>query len=143
MERRVVRYGLILPILLTTGCMTMGRATQGRVPDVEKVHFEPGKTTRAQVLADLGLPDEWHATAQGNLLIWRHRKHHFGRYGIEIPGVVNLGPQSIVMQAVTDNLRFTYERIQQAEVRVAVLFDRDGRVLAASHHDGRERLTTF
>ena len=138
-----MRYALILLLLIPAGCVSIGRATVGRVPDIGKVRFEPGETTRAQVLADLGLPDEWHATSLGNLLIWRHKKHHFGRYGIEIPGVVNLGPQSIVMQAITDNLRFTYERIQQAEVRIAVLFDREGKVIAASHHDGRERLTTF
>lgn len=121
----------------------MGRSTQGDVPDLSRIAIELGETSLAEVLGTIGPPDEWYRIGHDTLLLYRHRRHHFGRYGIDFSAVSYLAPQNIALVVVADNFRFTYDRIQQAEARLAIIVDRRGKVTAYSQHDGRGRLTFF
>lgn len=116
---------------------------QGSLPDLSRVEIEAGETTLARVLVALGPPDEWHRVGRDTLLLYRERRHRFGRYGLDFSNISYAAPQNIPVRLVADNLRVTYDRIQQAEARVAVLVDGGGIVTAWGFHDGRGRLTFF
>lgn len=136
------RYLLILA-LLPSGCVVMGRSTQGSVPDLDRLDVRPGQTSLHEVLSAFGPPNEWYRQSQGTLLIYRHRRNHFGRYGLDLGVATYAAPGNPVVGAIAGTLHLTYERIQQAEVRLAVLVDRTGKVLAYSMRDARGRLTLF
>ena len=134
---------LLLGPLLISGCITMGRSTAGSIPDVTGLGLKEGETNLADVLAQMGPPDEWHRIGKSRLLIWRHRRHHYGSYGFDASDLATIVPGGAVFSVVTDNLRFTYYRVQQAEARVAILVDPAGKVTSIGQHDGLARLTTF
>ena len=134
---------VLLIALFTPGCVVMGRATQGEVPDLSRLTVIPGETTLREVLQEIGPPAEWYRTGRGTLLIYRHRTLHFGRYGLEIGFVSYAFPGNLLVDIITDNLHISYERTQQAEVRLAILVDPTGTVLSYGARDERGRLTVF
>ena len=120
----------------------MGRSTQGNLPDPTRLEVVEGETTLAEVLDAYGPPDEWHRLSKGTLLLYRHRRHHFGQYGVN-PGFITYLTANPLVAVAAGNLRITYERIQQAEARLAVLVGPRGKVIGHSRSDGRDRLTFF
>ncbi|MCZ6691463.1 MAG: hypothetical protein O7H41_17885 [Planctomycetota bacterium] len=138
-----MRTSLLILTLAIQGCIVMGRSQSGAVPDLGRIEMKPGETTLHEILTEIGTPDEWHGTGQGMLLLWRVRVHRFGRYGINFAFFGNVVPGNLAVSAVLDNVRFTYDRAQQAEFRLGVLVDRHGKLLSFSSRDGRDRMTFF
>ncbi len=128
---------------LLGGCVTMGRATDGHTPDPDEIHLVPGETDMAQVLADLGPASEWHQTPFGIMIIYRHRRYHFGSYGFDLGILSFAGPPGYLTSIIWDNLHFTYDRIQEADERLAILFDGERKVLSYAYRDDRGRLTVY
>ena len=137
------RLLVLATCVLLGGCVTMGRATYGRTPKPREIHLVAGETDMAQVLADLGPASEWHQTPLGIMIIYRHRRYHFGSYGLDLGFLSYAGPPGYATSILWDNLHFTYDRMQEADARLGILFDRERKVLSYAYRDERGRMTVF
>lgn len=130
-----MRAALALCAALLAGCATLGRTSTGTVPPDDAILAVREGASVGDVLAALGAPVEyWHAP-DGLLLVWRAQRYDFDRVELDPSSgltVVSLEP---TLGAVLANLRLTLERGTLHEDRVAVLFDRAGRVVTVAHRD--------
>jgi hypothetical protein len=91
------------------------------------------------VLGHLGAPLEYWLAPDGMLFVWREQRYDYDRLELDpAQGLSFLAIDPIIGTAVS-NLRLTLERGKLRENRVAVLFDREGRVTAVAHRDGAGR----
>lgn len=121
------------------GCVALGRYRVGEVPSSEAIAAVAEGANIEEVLARLGAPVESWMAPDGLLLIWRERSYNYERLEIDPSrplGYVSIDP---FLGAALENIKLILERGALREDRVAVLFDRDGRVIAVAQRDGEGR----
>lgn len=122
--------------LAVSGCVALGRTRIGEVPSAGAVMSVSEGADIGEVLARLGAPLEYWMAPDGLLLIWREWRYNYERLEIDPSrplGFVTIDP---VIGAAINNLKLILERGTLRENRLAVLFDRDGRVVAVAQRDG-------
>lgn len=119
-----LRLVLVLLSLLSSGCLTLVRGTQGRPLDQATVdQIQRDKTTLPELLARLGAPHEVHNHADGRLLVYRHRATNTLRIGLSASQALRFVDASQVVAEAIGNLSFTLWRIHVGEDRLVVLID--------------------
>lgn len=135
---RTIMPALVLTALLS-GCVVLGRTQTGELPSATAVAAVPEGASVGEVLAQLGAPLELWQQPDGLLLIWRTWRYDYDRLEIDPSRLlrwVNIDP---FIGSAIENLKLVLERGTLREDRVAVLFDRGGRVVAVAQRDGEGR----
>jgi hypothetical protein len=125
--------------LVLGGCVALGRYRVGDVPSVAAVTEVPEGASIADVLTRLGAPVESWMAPDGLLLVWRERRYDYERLEIDPSRPLGYVPIDPVLGSALENIKLILERGTLREERVAVLFDRDGRVVAVAQRDGEGR----
>ena len=131
--------GLLLGASLVAGCGALGRRTVGDVPPATAVRGIAAGARIDDVLARLGAPLEYWLAPDGLLLIWREQHYDFDRLELDASQGLSFLAIDPIIGSVLANARLTLERGRLHEARVAVLFDRDGRVIAVAQRDAEGR----
>jgi hypothetical protein len=118
------------------GCVTLNRNRLGDVPPTSAVAAVPEGASVGEVLARLGAPVEWWQAPDALLLIWREWHYDYDRFELDPSQPLGFTAIDPFLGSLLENLRLVLERGTLREERVAVLFDRDGRVIAVAHRDG-------
>jgi hypothetical protein len=121
------------------GCVTLNRNRLGEVPPASAVAAVGEGATIGEVLSRLGAPVEWWQAPDALLLIWREWHYDYDRLALDPSRPLGLATIDPLVGSVLENLKLVLERGTLREERVAVLFDRDGRVIAVAHRDGDGR----
>jgi hypothetical protein len=117
------------------GCVTIGRTTTGSSPSAEAtIGLNPGAPI-SLVLRRLGAPTETWRQPEGLILLYRKRTYDYDRLGFEPSRAIAILSLDPILGDALSNLKLTLERANLLEERVAVLFDRDNRVVAVAHRD--------
>jgi hypothetical protein len=145
--QRIRRPALVLLplLLLTTGCISIGSTTKGNpIPTEVLQQIVKGKTTRAQVLEWLGAPKEVESAEVTNLA-----ESALSRYGGE-QLTLKLDPalfNDVYIYERTESnyfivalILFNYYRSDERSDRLAVFFDKEGKVLGVGWTPGRDGL---
>jgi hypothetical protein len=130
---------LLLLAGLASGCVVLGRNQIGEVPAAAAVSALPEGARIDEVLTKLGAPLESWMAPDGMLLIWRSWRYDYDRLEIDPSRPMAFVTIDPIIGSAINNLKLILERGTLREDRVAVLFDRDGRVVAVSQRDGEGR----
>ena len=117
------------------GCAWMGHTTVGTVPPAVAIAGVAPGATIGEVLRRLGTPVEYWLAPDGLLLIWREHRYDFDHVDLDPSLGLPLASLDPTIGSAVANLRLTLERGTLHEKRVAVLFDRQGRVVAVVHRN--------
>ncbi len=134
-----MRPALAVAVALLAGCAWMGQTTVGTVPPPAAVMAIDEGASVADVLERLGVPVEYWSAPDGLLLIWRARRYDFDHLDIDPSLGLPLASLDPTIGSALANFKLTLERGTLHEDCVAVLFDRDGRVVAVVGRDGEGR----
>jgi hypothetical protein len=143
-RRRAAPTLLALALLAHTagplsGCVVVGRNTVGSVPSAAVVAGVAKGAEIGEVVQRLGAPVDLSLAPDGMLLIWRERRYDYDRLEIDPSQGLSFLSVDPILGSALSNLKLILERGILREERVAVLFDRDGRVVAVSQRDGENR----
>ncbi|MCI0342593.1 MAG: hypothetical protein L0216_15870 [Planctomycetales bacterium] len=109
------------------GC-TIGRYERFEpIPADPETVLVPGKTTKAEVLAELGAPTEIHRQWDGDLFMYRYVRR-------------NIATLEIAEPYVTRQSLFVYDSKSERHDRLAVFFDRRGVVSGFGITLGTEKM---
>jgi len=117
----------------------LGRNTVGSVPSPAAVDGVPMGAGIEDVLQLLGAPVELSLAPDGMLLIWRERRYDYDRFEFNPSRGLSRLSLDPVLGSALSNLKLILERGTLREERVAVLFNREGRVVAVSQRDAENR----
>ncbi len=121
--------------LSATGCFTVGRVTEGNPVAWDAVdELEVGTHRVADVLTLLGAPLEYHRHPDGVLWVYRSRRYHYWRMGIEPDLLLTFTAADRATTGVLENLRLVVETGDEFEDRVTVYFDHTGVLAAVGTH---------
>jgi hypothetical protein len=134
-----IALALTLGARILTGCATLGRATVGTVPSAAAIATVSEGATIGEVLDRLGAPLEYWLAPDGMLLVWRERRFDYDRLGLDPSRGVAFLALDATLGSLLANMKLTLERGQLREARLAVLFDRGGRVVVVAYRDGEGR----
>ena len=141
MSRRLRKLATLLGLAAgLSGCVTLNRNQIGDVPPAAEVTGVEEGDGVGEVLARLGAPLEWWQSPDSLLLIWRQWQYDYDR--LELDPSRPLGFTATFdpfLGSLIENLKLVLERGTLREQRVAVLFDRDLRVIAVAHRDGENK----
>lgn len=138
-RRRAAFALLALTIVPLSGCVVLGRNTVGSVPSDAAVAGVAKGTEIGEVVRRLGAPVDLSLAPDGMLLIWRERRYDYDRLELDPSQGLSFLSLDPILGSVLSNLKLILERGTLREERVAVLFDRDGYVIAVSQRDAEDR----
>jgi len=128
--RRFAVNAVLLALLasLGQGCtVTVTRNTMGNPIDVKAVKaLKVGTSDVVEVLHRLGAPLEVHAHTDGRILVYRFRAINAFEFGIDAGTFTQFMDVTQMASSITENIKFTWERIHIDEDRVVLLLDRKG-----------------
>jgi hypothetical protein len=130
---------LALAAALPSGCVVLGRNTAGSVPSAAAVAGVANGASLEEVVQRLGAPLEFSLAPDGMLLVWRERRYAYDRLELDPSQGLSFVSLDPVLGSALSNLKLIFERGRLREERVAVLFDRAGRVIAVSQRDADNR----
>lgn len=143
MARCARRLGALALLALAvgplSGCVVLGRNTVGSVPSTAAVAGVPLGAEIGEVVQRLGAPIDLSLAPDGMLLIWRQRRYDYDRFDFDPSQGLSFLSLDPVLGSALSNLKLVLERGTLREERVAVLFDRGGRVIAVSQRDADNR----
>ena len=117
-------------VSLATGCTIVRTYVGNELPPPADAQLVPGKTTKADVLRDLGPPDRLVRQYEGDVFVYAYIRRNLSRFDLSEP--------------VFTRLRvFSYEKEQEKSDRLVLLFDRAGILTGAGFRRGTEQLETF
>jgi hypothetical protein len=123
-------------LLGLAGCATVSRDVVGTVPPAAAVAAVGEGASIGEVLEHLGAPLEYWSSPDGLLLIWRERRYDFERLQLDPSFGLRFVSLDPTIGSALANLRLVLQRGKLREQRLAVLFDRAGRVIAVAERDG-------
>jgi hypothetical protein len=135
--RRALALWLVAAPL--AGCVALGRNITGSVPPAAAVASVQQGAQLGEVLQRLGAPVELSFAPDGLLLVWRERRYAYDRLELDPSQGLSFVSLDPVLGSALSNLKLILERGRLREERVAVLFDRGGRVIAVSQRDSDNR----
>jgi hypothetical protein len=114
--RRAAASALALALLAAAPGCTVNRFYIGSKLPIESMDgvLQVGTTTKAQVLATLGAPDEFLRQLDGDVFVYRYLRVNSQQIKIEEP--------------IRSTDLYTYKRVDERSDRVVVMFDRNGLV---------------
>ena len=127
---------LLVLAAASSGCVTLNRHRLGDVPPPNEVVAVQEGDTVGEVLARLGAPLEWWQSPDSLIVIWREWHYDYDRLELDPSRPLGYVPIDPLLGSLLQNLKLILERGTLREERLAVLFDRDGRVIAVAHRDG-------
>lgn len=130
---------LMIAAAVLGGCAAISRNVVGTVPPAVAVAAVDEGASIEDVLERLGAPLEYWLAPDGLLLIWRERRYAYERLELDPSQGLSFLSLDPLIGSVLANLKLVFERGALSEQRVAVLFDRDGRVIAVAQRDGDGR----
>ncbi len=121
------RTAAALLALAASGC-TIGRYVRFEpIPEAPEEVLVAGKTTKADVLRELGAPTEIHRQWDGDLFMYRYVRR-------------NIATLDIAEPYVTRQSLFVYDSKSERHDRLAVFFDRQGVVQGFGVSRGTEAM---
>ena len=139
-SRRLAALTLLaLAVGPLSGCVVLGRSTVASVPSATAVAGVTNGAEIGEVVQRLGAPVDLSLAPDGLLLIWRERHYDYDRFEFDPSQGLSFLSLDPILGATLSNLKLILERGILREERVAVLFDRDGRVIAVSQRDAENR----
>jgi hypothetical protein len=121
--------GLGLALLSTSGCYTMLRGVEEKAPSTESIRGLTVGAPVAEVLEQLGVPNETWAQPDGLLLVYRQRFYDYDRVGIDPSSTLRFIDVSQTTSGLLENLSLTLEWGRLTENRLALLFDPEQRLV--------------
>src|SRR5262245_28172944 len=128
---RCTRAGLAAAALwLASGCTIVRTYSGNELPPQVDARLVAGKTTKAEVLADLGPPDRLVRQYAGDVCVYAYIRRNENSFELSEPVFTRL-------------LIFSYTKTQEKSDRMVVMFDRNGIVTGVGFRRGTEQLETF
>jgi len=115
---------------LATGCLMTRSYLGNELPPAADGGIVLGKTTKADVLRDLGPPDRLVRQYDGDVFVYAYIRRNESTLELEEP-------------VFTHATVFEYTRVQERSDRMVVLFDRSGIVAGVGFRRGTEQLDPF
>jgi hypothetical protein len=120
---------LLLALVVTTGCTTIGRSYRGVHLRADPALIVEGRTTKSEVLRLFGPPDFINHQTTGDAFVYRFEQ---------------VNSTSVrVWDPITRNNWFTYNRLNERSDRLVVLFDFLGVVNGVAHDRNVEDMPTL
>ena len=116
--------------LATSGCILLRSYIGNELPPAADGGIVLGKTTKADVLRDLGPPDRLVRQYDGDVFVYAYIRRNESTLELEEP-------------VFTHATVFEYTRVQERSDRMVVLFDRSGIVAGVGFRRGTEQLDPF
>jgi hypothetical protein len=126
-RRRSELAALAGALLLGSACAITRVYVGTALPTHPTTALTPGVATRADVLRELGAPDQVLRHTNGDVFIYRYNRKNEDVFTIEEP-------------VITDLQLFQYTRVDEREDRLIVIFDAAGVVDAYGYHRGTEEI---
>ena len=124
------RVLLLCALLAASGC-TVGRWYVGSPLPADPRHvLVVGRTSKAEVLAQLGPPDRILRASNGDAFIYRHDQRNSSELHIGTPPFIGFGGYQL----------FRWEKVQDKSDRLLVMFDASGVVSSFGYRQGRGEL---
>ena len=128
---RCARTLLGLAVLGAASACTIVRTYTGsQLPPAVDAQIVAGRTTKAEVLRDLGPPDRLVRQYDGDVFVYAYTRSNENSLELSEPVFTRL-------------LLFSYTKTQEMSDRMVVLFDRNGLVTGVGIRRGTEQLETF
>jgi outer membrane protein assembly factor BamE (lipoprotein component of BamABCDE complex) len=119
-----------LVMALAPGCTIVRSYVGNELPPLTDAQLVPGRTTKADVLRELGPPDRLVRQYEGEVFVYAYIRRNLSSFDLSEP--------------VFTRLRvFSYTKTQEKSDRMVVLFDRAGVLTAVGFRRGTEQLDRF
>jgi len=115
---------LLLGLLLTAGCTTIGRSYRGVPLRGDPSAIVEGQSTKSDVLRLFGPPDVINHQTTGDAFVYRYRRQNSTQVRVQDP--------------ITNINWFTYNRLNEQFDRMVVIFDFIGIVRGVAHEQNVE-----
>ncbi|HTO68287.1 MAG TPA: hypothetical protein VMR31_00365 [Myxococcota bacterium] len=130
-SRAALRLAAVLACAwLATGCILVRTYLGNELPPAADGGIVLGKTTKADVLRDLGPPDRLVRQYDGDVFVYAYIRRNESTLELEEP-------------VFTHATLFEYTRVTERSDRMVVLFDRGGIVTGVGFRRGTEQLEPF
>jgi hypothetical protein len=128
---RFPRAALALAVLvLASGCILVRTYSGNVLPPGIETKLETGRSTKAEVLRDLGPPDRLVRQYDGDVFVYAYVRRNENSIELSEP-------------VFTQALLFSYTKTQEKSDRLVVMFDRNGIVTGVGFRRGTEQLEPF
>ena len=128
---RCTRAGLAAAALALSSACTIVRTYSGNeLAQGVDVQIVAGRSTKADVLRDIGPPDRLVRQYDGDVFVYAYIRR-------------NVNTLELTEPVFTGLTVFSYTRTQEKSDRMVVLFDRNGTVTGVGFRRGTEQLETF
>ena len=128
---RCTRAGLAAAALALASACTIVRTYSGNeLAQGVDVQIVAGRSTKADVLRDIGPPDRLVRQYDGDVFVYAYIRR-------------NVNTLELTEPVFTGLTVFSYTRTQEKSDRMVVLFDRNGTVTGVGFRRGTEQLETF
>jgi len=117
-------------LVLASACTLVRTYSGNELPPAIDAQIEAGRSTKADVLRDLGPPDRLVRQYDGDVFVYAYIRRNADTLELSEPVFTGL-------------TLFSYTRTQEKSDRMVVLFDRNGVVTGVGFRRGTEQLETF
>jgi outer membrane protein assembly factor BamE (lipoprotein component of BamABCDE complex) len=117
-------------LALASACTLVRTYSGNELPPAIDAQIEAGRSTKADVLRDLGPPDRLVRQYDGDVFVYAYIRRNVDTLELSEPVFTRL-------------TIFSYTRTQEKSDRMVVLFDRNGIVTGVGFRRGTEQLETF
>ena len=117
-------------LVLASACTLVRTYSGNELPPAVDVRIEAGRSTKADVLRELGPPDRLVRQYDGDVFVYAYIRRNVDTLELSEPVFTRL-------------TIFSYTRTQEKSDRMVVLFDRNGIVTGVGFRRGTEQLETF
>jgi len=121
---------LVAWLCLSTGCIVYRSYIGNELPPAADGGIVLGKTTKSDVLRDLGPPDRLVRQYDGEVFVYEYIRRNESTLELEEPVFTHLTV-------------FEYTRVNEKNDRMVVFFDRSGIVAGVGFRRGTEQLEPF
>jgi hypothetical protein len=120
----------LVAAMLSTGCIIVRLYSGNELPVISDGQLVPGKTTKSDVLRDLGPPDRLVRQYEGDVFVYAYQRLNETTFMLSEPVFTHL-------------TIFSYTKQQEKSDRMVLLFDRAGILGGVGFRRGTEGLDPF